>query len=121
MFTSSTGLVSLNFLIDGQDFTLSDAFAGANVTFVDGVLTNIGYVGVLGGLKLVFGSVGLSYLYLDLSEPGRDTEGTISPSVLGAPGPTAGAGLPGLLLVLGGLLVWWRNGRTKRGSAALAA
>jgi hypothetical protein len=101
----------LNFLIDGNDFTLSNALAGANVTFWNGNLINIGYAGVLGGLKLNFDSAGLGYAYIDLFNLGHDSAGTISGSAVGAPGPIAGAGLPGLLLALGGLLVWWRNRR----------
>jgi hypothetical protein len=121
-FTSSSGLVSLNFLIDGNDFTLSNAFLGANVTFLNGNLINIGYAGDLGGMKLIFDSAGLGYSYTDLFDFGDFSVGTISaaPTVSGAPGPIAGGGLPGLVLVCGGLLVWWRHRRTRKGSAAFA-
>jgi len=42
-------------------------------------------------------------------------------TVSGVPGPTAGAGLPGVLFAGGGLLAWRRNRRMRRVSAASAA
>jgi hypothetical protein len=44
----------------------------------------------------------------DVIGPGGGTGNIASTSVRGAPGPIAGAGLPGLLLVSGGLLIWWQ-------------
>jgi hypothetical protein len=45
----------------------------------------------------------------------------VSLTPVGVPGPIAGAGLPGLIFAGGSLLVWWRNRRARKGSAAVVA
>jgi hypothetical protein len=43
--------------------------------------------------------------------------GPVQAPVSGAPGPIAGAGLPGTAMGVGGLLLWWRKRRTGSGSS----
>jgi hypothetical protein len=116
-FTSSTGLLSLNFDIGGHDFSLAP---GTNVTFVSGSLFGILYARTIPSLSLSISTSGLQYAYGDVLHPGNSSVGNISVSYAGAspvPGPIVGAGLPGLIAACGGLLAWWRG----KHKAAIAA
>jgi hypothetical protein len=42
---------------------------------------------------------------------------TIRPAAVAVPGPTIGAGLPGLIFAGGSFLVWWRNKRRVQAAA----
>jgi hypothetical protein len=60
------------------------------------------------------------FVAADVIGPNGGTGSVASNHLWGTPGPTAGAGLPGLVLAGGGVLLWWRR-RQKDGSATFAA
>jgi hypothetical protein len=84
-FTAATGLTSLDFSIDGNTFKLSNALLGPSVTFNNGVLVSIVYLGSLKGFNLDLGMLGLGYVFADLGNAGLDSIGTISASATPLP------------------------------------
>jgi hypothetical protein len=79
-YTAGSGLSYLDFSIAGSNFTLADELSKANVTFDNGNLINIAYLGALNGFKLDLGSIGLNYAFVDLLNSSLDSFGSISAS-----------------------------------------
>lgn len=124
-FTSNGGgLTSLSIDINGdpQAFTLSDALTTADVTFQNGNLTNISYLGEMNGFKLDLATTGLFYLYIDANDWSLSSSGTISavdpPSV--APLPATSVLFATGLLGFGFLLYRRRSALHRSGARATA-
>lgn len=79
-FTAGRGLSSLNFSIAGSNFTLANGLLNADVTFDNGNLINVAYLGALNGFKLDLGSIGLNYAFVDFLNSSLDSIGSISAS-----------------------------------------
>jgi hypothetical protein len=79
-FSEGGSLTSLNFAIDGYNFSLNNDLANASVTFKNGALISIAYLGAVDGFKLDLGTLGLGYLFTDFINPGLSSIGTISAS-----------------------------------------
>jgi hypothetical protein len=95
VFTSTTGLDSLRFSIDGYTFSLANELSNASVTFDNGKLTSIAYLGASNGFQLDLGTRGLNYAFLDFTNLGLSSAGTISASATPLP-PTWTLMLTGL-------------------------
>ena len=115
------GLTALSFSLNGStpgqyNFSLAnDIFFNPYVTFNNGALTGIAYLGALNGFRLDLGTFNLNYGFLNL-ENFSFSAGTISESVSTTPLPS------GLPLFITGLLalafVGWRKKRSLQAQVA---
>ena len=109
-FSSGGGLTSLSFAIGGYNFSLAnEQFFIPYVTFNNGALTGIAYLGSLNGFQLDLGTFNLKYEFLNLANF-SGSAGTISDHVSTTPLPS------GLPLFIAGLvalaLLGWRKQRS---------
>lgn len=105
IFTAGSGLTSLSFSIDGYNFSLAnEQLFNPYVTFTNGTLTNIAYLGSLNGFELELGTVGLNYIFADFANLSNSI-GSIS-AVATTPLP---AGLPLFITGLAALVMLGRR------------
>ena len=104
------GLASLSFSIGGYNFSLAnEQFFNPSVTFNNGALTGIAYLGSLNGFQLDLGTFNLNYEFLNLANF-SGSAGTISDHVSTTPLPS---GLPLFLTGLAALALFgWRKKRS---------
>jgi hypothetical protein len=79
-FTQSNGLGGLSFAIGGTGFSLGSEVAHASVSFSNGNLASIFYIGISNGFQFALGTIGLDYGLLNLAN-GSVTSGTITDPV----------------------------------------
>ena len=90
--TVGRGLDLLSFTFNGvgSAFTLSNAaLVTPSVSFNNGILTNIVYVGTQNGFKLDLLSANLNYVFSDFVTPGLSSIGTISNTPATTPLPSS--------------------------------
>jgi hypothetical protein len=114
-FTEGNNLKSLDFNIGGNDFTLSNDFLPAVISFNNGGLVSIAYAGILGNFQFALGTVGLGYSYIT---GGGISFGTIS---AGSPGVSAAPLPPSWTLMLLGLFGLGMMAYRRKGKVQLAA
>jgi hypothetical protein len=116
-FSNFTGnnLTSLNFVIDANSFQLANAVLPASVTFFNGNLVSIAYVGSLNGMQLSLDTLGLGYVFTDLANWKLDSAGTISVSATPLPSTF------GMMLIGLGLLGFLGYRRTRKGNVLVPA
>ncbi|MGC1564103.1 MAG: PEP-CTERM sorting domain-containing protein [Bradyrhizobium sp.] len=84
-FTEGSGLTGLSFSVDGSNnFTLANDLGNASVTFLNGNLINIAYVGFANGIQLSLDTGLTGYVFTDLANISLSSAGSISASPVAA-------------------------------------
>jgi len=116
-FTEGGALTSLSFSIGGSNFSLANDLFDASVTFNNGSLVSILYVGLSNGISMSLGTFGLNYAFTDLFNSRQNSIGGISAV------PVAATPLPSTwgMMILGLGILGFLGYRRKRSNSVLAA